>query len=84
MGAVVQRPPLPLVEPACPGLREFVVGTGGIGHHPILYDDVYATSQKRDFFNFGLLRLRLAPTAYSWAFVKEDGAAVDSGSATCR
>ncbi len=64
--------------------RELVVGTGGEEHHPILFGDVYPTSQKRDAFNFGLLRLRLTPTSYSWAFVGESGAALDQGSAACR
>ena len=66
------------------GLRQIVVGTGGEEHHPIAPLNVYPTSQASNSFDFGLLRLRLSPTAYSWAFVKENGAATDSGSATCR
>ncbi len=66
------------------GLRQLVVGTGGEEHHPIFFPNTYATSQKRDFANFGLLRLRLTATGYSWAFVGESGATLDSGSAVCR
>ena len=66
------------------GLREIVVGTGGEEHHPILPAGVYATSQSRDFLNFGLLRLRLDSGSYSWGFVNESGATQDSGSAACR
>jgi hypothetical protein len=66
------------------GVRQIVVGTGGEEHHPILPAGVYSTSQKIESLDFGLLRLRLTPTAYSWAFVNEGGQTLDSGSATCR
>lgn len=65
------------------GVREIVVGTGGEEHHPIQQAGVYSTSEKIESFDFGLLRLRLTPTAYSWAFVNESGHTLDSGSAAC-
>jgi hypothetical protein len=65
------------------GVREFVVGTGGKQH--------YATgapipnSQVRNSTTFGVLRLTLHPTSYSWQFVNAPatGTFTDSGSAQC-
>lgn len=63
------------------GIREFVVGTGGA--------DLYAFSTTRPNSAvrragvYGVLRLTVNPTSYSWAYVTTTGATVDSGSTTC-
>ncbi|OPG02689.1 discoidin domain-containing protein [Microbispora sp. GKU 823] len=58
------------------GIREFVVGTGGATPKP--FGTVRANSQKRLQAN-GVLKLTLAANAYSWQFVRDDGAVLDSG-----
>jgi hypothetical protein len=65
------------------GVREFVVGTGGKAHYPM--GTPIANSQVRNSNTFGVLRLTLHPTSYSWEFVNAPatGAFTDSGSAQC-
>jgi alkaline phosphatase len=66
------------------GIREFVVGTGGVATRP--FDSTVAGSQKRITGNshWGVLRLDLWTKSYSWRFVDADSAAVlDSGSTSC-
>jgi hypothetical protein len=65
-----------------PGLRQFVVGTGGAG----LYD--FATplpgSEVRDNATFGVLKLTLHATSYDWEFVPVPGSTfTDRGSSSC-
>jgi calcineurin-like phosphoesterase family protein len=60
------------------GIREFVVGTGGKSH------DGLSGTQDPDLefgqgTNYGVLKLRLADTSYSWEFVAVNGAVLDSG-----
>ncbi len=64
------------------GIRQFVVGTGG-GY---LYDvgSLEENSQFGVDDTFGVLRLRLWPDRYEWAFLRVDGGeALDSGEAVC-
>jgi len=63
------------------GVREFIVGTGGksLGKPTI----AHAGSELRDGAHFGVLELTLHPSGYDWAFVAEDGTAIDAGSDTC-
>ncbi len=63
------------------GIRQFVVGTGGASQYPILLP----LRRSRAHANaFGLLRLTLRPTGYSWRFVATPGTDFsDSGSARC-
>jgi acid phosphatase type 7 len=64
------------------GIREFVVGTGGKNHRPILL--AKPNSEARNADAFGVLKLTLSPGKYEWQFVAEAGKTfTDSGSATC-
>jgi Calcineurin-like phosphoesterase len=65
------------------GIREFVVGTGGRSHYPILRRT--AGSVVRNWTAYGVLRLTLRPAGYSWRFLPVRGASfTDGGSARCR
>jgi hypothetical protein len=64
------------------GIREFVVGTGGIGHYssgrPIKH------SQVQNDTTFGVLKLRLLRRSYRWKFVRAAGPKFhDSGTTRC-
>lgn len=64
------------------GIREFVVGTGGRYLRPFL--TVIANSQVRDASTFGVLKMTLSPTGYTWQFIPVAGQTfTDTGSATC-
>jgi hypothetical protein len=64
------------------GIREFVVGTGGIGHYasgrPIKH------SQVQNDTTFGVLKLQLHRRSYHWKFVRAAGHRFrDSGTTRC-
>lgn len=62
------------------GLRQFTVGTGGAGLHPIVRqrsDSEYLTNEI-----YGVLVLVLRPRGYDWTFVGVDGAIHDRSSAS--
>jgi len=64
------------------GIREFVVGTGGAGLHNI--GGPAPNSEVRRDDTYGVLRLTLEPTAYSWEFLPQAGKTfTDSGSDAC-
>ena len=64
------------------GIREFVVGTGGGGLTTVV--NVQPNSEVRISGTFGVLKLILQPTSYSWRFIAaRGGTATDSGSANC-
>lgn len=64
------------------GIREFVVGTGGKSHYPIL--DPIANSEVHNDDTYGVLKLTLRPQGYDWRFVPVKGAQfTDHGSARC-
>lgn len=64
------------------GIREFVVGTGGRSHYPLLSPQ--RNSERRTGSTFGVLLLTLRPAGYDWRFVSEPGASfTDSGSGSC-
>ena len=64
------------------GIREFVVGTGGKSHYPIL--DPIANSEVHNDATYGVLKLTLHPHSYEWQFVPVEGETFsDSGSARC-
>jgi acid phosphatase type 7 len=64
------------------GIREFVVGTGGRSHYPIL--DPIANSEIYDDETFGVLKLTPRPEGYEWRFLPVEGETfTDSGSARC-
>ena len=68
--------------PPSGGPRSFVVGTGGRSLYPVLRNP--AGSEKVIATAYGVLALRLEPTAYSWEFGDIDGQVLDSGSTPCR
>jgi hypothetical protein len=58
------------------------VGTGGVEHGGI--GTINANSQVRNTTTFGVLKLTLKPTSYSWKFVPEAGKTfTDSGATNC-
>jgi acid phosphatase type 7 len=64
------------------GIREFLVGTGGRGFHPV--NTILPNSEVRNNVTFGVLKLALHPAGYDWQFVPEAGASFrDSGSQMC-
>jgi hypothetical protein len=64
------------------GIREFVVGTGGKNHYPI--GPPTANSRVGNDTTFGVLRLTLRPSSYSWRFIPVAGKTfADSGSTGC-
>jgi calcineurin-like phosphoesterase family protein len=70
------------VSDAARGIREFVVGTGGKNHRPILL--AKPNSEARNADAFGVLKLTLWPGRYEWQFVAEAGKTfTDTGSAAC-
>jgi hypothetical protein len=64
------------------GIREFVIGTGGRSHYP--WGTIRAHSQVRNNTTFGVLKMTLHSTSYSWRFVPVAGQTwTDSGTTTC-
>ena len=64
------------------GIRELVVGTGGRSHYA--FTTLRANSEVRNGDTFGLLKLSLTATGYSWQFLPEAGKTfTDSGSTAC-
>ena len=65
-----------------PGLREFVVGTGGASHYG--FGSTLSTSQIRNSSTYGVLKLTLSSTSYSWKFVPVAGKTfTDTGTTNC-
>ncbi len=64
------------------GIVQFVVGTGGKSHYPVLF----ARANSRTHATvFGVLKLTLGRGAYAWRFVAEPGVGYrDAGAARCR
>lgn len=64
------------------GIRQFVVGTGGVGHYPI--GPAIANSEVRNDEDWGILRMTLRPGSYDWEFIPVEGQSfTDSGSGVC-
>ena len=64
------------------GIREFVVGTGGVGFAP--FPSVAPHSEIRNDTAFGVLALTLHPDGYDWRFAPVAGASfTDSGHGRC-
>jgi hypothetical protein len=65
------------------GIRSFVVGTGGRSHYPVLIRR--RGSAVADDRTFGVLRLTLRASDYSWKFVPVAGSTfTDAGTGRCR
>ena len=68
---------------ASSGLRQFVVGTGGAGLYS--FGSAKSTSEVRNSSTYGVLKLTLNSTSYSWRFVPVAGKTfTDSGTTNCR
>jgi hypothetical protein len=64
------------------GIRQFVVGTGGMVRYA--FGPPIANSAVRNSDTFGVLKLTLHSGSYSWEFIPEAGEAfTDSGTASC-
>jgi acid phosphatase type 7 len=64
------------------GLRQIVVGTGGKSLYP--FGSALSTSEVRNSATYGVLKLTLSSTSYSWQFVPIAGKTfTDSGSTNC-
>ena len=64
------------------GIREFVVGTGGIGLYP--FPTIQPNSQVRNDTTWGVLKLTLHATSYDWQFIPIAGLTfTDVGSGNC-
>jgi hypothetical protein len=64
------------------GIREFVIGSGGRSHYS--FGSPIANSEVRNGDTYGVLKLILHPTSYTWEFVAEAGQTfTDSGNAPC-
>jgi hypothetical protein len=64
------------------GIRQFVVGTGGASLYP--WGSIHPNSEARNNTNWGVLKLTLHATSYSWQFVPIAGQSYsDSGTASC-
>ncbi len=63
------------------GLRQFVVGTGGMVLYP--FSTPLANSEHRDASRFGVLKLTLEDGAYAWEFIAKGGRVTDQGRGTC-
>jgi acid phosphatase type 7 len=69
-------------QAASPGLREIVVGTGGVNHDG--YVTSLSTSEVLNASTYGVMKLTLNSTSYSWQFIPIAGQAFkDSGSTDC-
>jgi hypothetical protein len=63
------------------GIREFVVGTGGESHYS--RGDSLPNSEAGNGKTYGVLKLTLHPSAYSWDFMPVSGDFRDTGDGTC-
>jgi acid phosphatase type 7 len=64
------------------GIVQFVVGTGGASHYPVVLP---RRSSRAHASVFGVLQLTLGRGAYAWRFVAEPGVGFrDAGTARCR
>ena len=64
-----------------PGIRQFVVGTGGKEQRP--FGTIRPNSESRSSSAVGVLRLKLAADAYEWRFVPAVGTFTDAGVQSC-
>jgi predicted phosphodiesterase len=64
------------------GIRQFVVGTGGASH--TRFGSIKPNSQAHNNDTFGVLKMTLGATSYSWKFVPVAGKTfTDSGTRNC-
>lgn len=64
------------------GIRQFIVGTGGKEYYALRTP--LPNSEVRIAETFGVLKLELGPSSYSWHFIPEAGkTGTDNGTGTC-
>src|SRR5690349_15131644 len=64
------------------GIREFIIGSGGANHTSLA--TIAANSEVRNVDTYGVLKLTLHPTSYTWQFVPEAGKTfTDTGTGAC-
>jgi hypothetical protein len=64
------------------GIREIVAGTGGRSHGPLGL--ALANSEVRNAETYGVLKLTLGVSGYTWEFISEEGGTFrDSGAGVC-
>ena len=63
------------------GVREIVIGTGGAPH--VSFGATAANSEVRIGGRWGVLKLTLRATGYTWQMLTIEGDVVDQGSAPC-
>ena len=64
------------------GMTQFVVGTGGDSHYKFHLPDVGSDLRLKG--QYGVLRLQLTNSAFSWQFLTAPtGAVADAGTTTC-
>ena len=68
--------------PSPNGMRQFVVGTGGVSLYPLVNPCEHREAQVDSAM--GVLQLELRADAYSWRFVAVDGRVLDEGSQAVR
>ncbi len=69
---------------AATGIRQFIVGTGGVGHYAGVRSPRLPNSEVFDGTTWGVLKLTLGPGTYSWQFIPVAGETfTDSGTGQC-
>jgi hypothetical protein len=68
-------------SPSTGGIREFIVGTGGVKLRP--FSSRARNSVVRWSGSHGILALTLRPAGYSWRFVPASGTFRDAGTTSC-
>jgi hypothetical protein len=77
-----QQTPTGMADPTY-GIREFVVGTGGVGHDRLKTPRIRNTEASNDK-TFGVIELTLHASSYQWRFVPIAGSTyTDSGTGHC-
>ena len=67
---------------ATDGIRQFIIGSGGVGHTAAV-TPLKANSELFNGLTYGVLKLTLAPSAYTWEFLPElAGVVVDASTAS--
>lgn len=67
--------------PSAEGVREFIIGTGGVGHYTNGTPKVGSVARIET--EFGYSRFQLFAHGYSWDFINDKGQILDSGTAPC-
>jgi len=63
------------------GLRQFIVGTGGVGFSDLASGDPRVERSQNS--TYGVLKLTLHASGYDWQFLSEKGTWTDTGTGSC-